>query len=193
MNKICYLLGSFFLSLSGYASTWTLDNSASSLAFATVKASDIGESHRFTMLSGSVDRSGKIQVAIDLASIDTQIPIRDERMRDHLFQVTRFPTARLDTSINLEEIELLKPGGSRTVGIEGELTLGGTRLKLAFDVMVWRLTEQSVVVSTVQPVIVSSASLNLVEAVEKLREIAGLPSISKAVPVTFSLTFRSDR
>jgi hypothetical protein len=40
-----------------------------------------------------------------------------------------------------------------------------------------------------KPIIVNAGSLNLVEGVEALRESAGLPSISKAVPVTFVLQF----
>ena len=192
MKKKWCMLGFLVVCASGYASAWTLDNTASSLAFATVKASDIGESHRFKSISGMVSSDGEVAIEIDLASIDTGIPIRDERMGEHLFQVIRFPTAQFNTSINLDDVGSIRLGGAKTVAVQGELIVGTSRLKLAFDVLVWRLADQSMVVSTVQPVIVNAASLNLVSGVEKLREIAGLPSISKAVPVTFSLTFRHD-
>jgi len=39
------------------------------------------------------------------------------------------------------------------------------------------------------PVVVNAASLRLVDGIEKLRELASLPSISKAVTVSFALTF----
>tara|TARA_Y100000588_G_scaffold254714_1_gene269235 strand:- start:2461 stop:3024 length:564 start_codon:yes stop_codon:yes gene_type:complete len=186
------MLGFLIAVASGYASAWTLDNTASSLAFATVKASDIGESHRFKSISGVVSSDGEVAIEIDLASVDTGIPIRDERMGEHLFQVIQFPTAQFNTSINLDDVGSIRLGGAKKLAVQGELIVGTSRLKLAFDVLVWRLADQSMVVSTVQPVIVNAASLNLVSGVEKLREIAGLPSISKAVPVTFSLTFRHD-
>jgi hypothetical protein len=41
-------------------------------------------------------------------------------------------------------------------------------------------------------VIVNAANLGLADGLEKLREIAGLPSISKAVPVSFVLVFEKD-
>jgi hypothetical protein len=45
-------------------------------------------------------------------------------------------------------------------------------------------------VTTIVPIVVSASQLNLQPGIEALREIAGLPSISYSVPVTFSLTFR---
>jgi hypothetical protein len=38
--------------------------------------------------------------------------------------------------------------------------------------------------------VVNANGLELVAGIEALREVAGLPSISYSVPVTFSLTFR---
>ena len=46
-----------------------------------------------------------------------------------------------------------------------------------------------VVASTSKPIIVTAASHGLVDGVEALREIAGLPSISRSVPVTFNVVF----
>jgi hypothetical protein len=51
------------------------------------------------------------------------------------------------------------------------------------------LTADRLLVSSVRPVIVNAGPLGLDEGVERLREAAGLPSISPAVPVTFQLTF----
>jgi len=45
-------------------------------------------------------------------------------------------------------------------------------------------------VTTVAPIMVDANGLEMVAGIEALREVAGLPSISYSVPVTFSLTFR---
>jgi hypothetical protein len=46
-----------------------------------------------------------------------------------------------------------------------------------------------VVVANLQPIVLNTASLGLGDGVEKLRELAGLPNITQAVPVTFVITF----
>jgi len=47
-------------------------------------------------------------------------------------------------------------------------------------------------VTTLAPLIITAESVGLVAGVESLREIAGLPSISRTVPVTFSVKFVAD-
>ncbi len=69
---------------------WTLDNTDSRLSFVTVKAQNVAEVHSFTQLSGEVDSTGIATVTIQLASVDTLIEIRDERMREVLFQTDIF-------------------------------------------------------------------------------------------------------
>jgi len=46
-----------------------------------------------------------------------------------------------------------------------------------------------VMVASTKPLIVDAAKFGMTEGVEKLREIAGLQSISNAVPVSFVMTF----
>jgi hypothetical protein len=69
------------------------------------------------------------------------------------------------------------------------LSLGETRLPVTTELLVTRIAQDRVLVTPMKPIIVNAGTLNLAEGVEALREIAGLPSISKAVPVTFVLQF----
>ena len=55
---------------------------------------------------------------------------------------------------------------------------------------VTRLSHQSFLVQSSEPLLLNAGSLGLSDGIESLRVIAGLPSISKSVPVTFSLIFR---
>jgi len=43
-----------------------------------------------------------------------------------------------------------------------------------------------------RPVVISATQFGLAEGVESLRKIAGLPSISVAVPVSFVLSFNAN-
>ena len=53
-----------------------------------------------------------------------------------------------------------------------------------------RRSGDRLLVTSSQPVVVDAGALGLDEGVERLREIAGLPSITPAVPVSFRLTLR---
>ena len=171
---------------------WTLDNDASQVSFVSVKAGDAGEVHRFTEISGGLAVDGNASVTIQLASVDTLIPLRDERIRELLFQSDLFPTASLSATIDMDVLNAIEPGDSMDMTANLALDLHGHQIAVAVDMIVARLGDRKLMVSSRKPVIVNASSVDLVGGIEALREIAGLPSISKAVPVSFVLTFEAD-
>jgi len=171
---------------------WTLDNDSSQVSFVSVKAGDAGEVHRFTEISGELSADGNALVTIQLASVDTLIPLRDERMRELLFQTGLFPIASLSANIDMDAINALAPGDNMDMAANLALDLHGHQIALAADMIVARLGDHRLMVSSRKPIIVNAASVDLVNGIEALRKIAGLPSISKAVPVSFVLTFDED-
>ena len=173
--------------LQSYAD-WTLDSTASHVSFVSIKAGNIAEVHSFGDLSGSISGAGAASIAISLDSVATLIPIRDERMRELLFRTADFPVAALDAELE-PTVMGLPPGATVDVTVTATLSLTGARLTVPMDVTVARISPTRVLVTSRTPVIVNAGSVNLVAGVEKLREIAGLPSISHAVPVTFVAVF----
>ncbi len=168
---------------------WSLDNAASTLSFVTVKAEHVAEVHTFDVLSGSIDDAGEVKVAIELASVNTMIQIRNERMQAMLFETNLFPDANITGKVDLEAITAMSPGASEVMQIEIELSLHGASIALTAELMVTRL-ESGVMASTLKPIIVTADSVGLVAGIEALREVAGLPSISRSVPVSFTLVFK---
>ncbi len=168
---------------------WTLDNDQSQLSFISVKKGDIAEVHRFDQLDGSVDGKGNVKLVIQLASVDTAIPIRDERMREMLFNTKLFPTAILTARVDAGKVSKLKVGEMMVDALEGQLNLHGEVTPVTAELVVAKLSSDTVLVSSRKPLVLQAGDFKLVEGVEKLREVAGLPSISKAVPVSFVLTF----
>lgn len=79
---------------------WVLDGDRSQVSFITVKAGQVAEVHHFAELSGSVSADGGATVEIDLASVETNVDIRNERMRDILFQVAEFPQAEVSATLD---------------------------------------------------------------------------------------------
>lgn len=170
---------------------WKVDNDASRVSFVTTKAGQVAEVHRFKAIDGMIDNAGNVTVNLDLSSVDTLIPIRDERMRDILFEVAEFPKATLTGKVENSALSGLSDGDTTTMTVEGSLSMRGQTLPITFDFHVAKLSPSRIVVSTLQPVIVNASQVDLADGVEELREVAGLPSISPAVPVSAVLTFDS--
>lgn len=187
-------LVSFALVLTSPAhAAWMLDNDASRVSFVTTKAGVIAEVHKFTSLSGAISDSGDVEVTIELASVDTLIPIRDERMRDILFETDVFPEATLTAHVDAAAVNGLPAGESAHMTVEGQLAMHGRTQPVTVELAVAKLSNSRLMVSSLQPVVITAAQLDLAEGVEELRDVAGLPSISPAVPVSVVLTFESAR
>ena len=180
-------VGLMLSSLSAQA-TWQLVNESSQLNFISTKASHIAETHTFGLLSGSIADTGEAQLNVDLASVATGIDIRNERMRTMLFNVLTFPQAEITTDLDLGEFTSLTGPVVKT--ISAKLSLVGQSTQVHGDVLVVPVNDNTVNVTTVAPIVVNANGLEMVAGIEALREVAGLPSISYSVPVTFSLTFR---
>ncbi|MCR9267734.1 MAG: YceI family protein, partial [Alphaproteobacteria bacterium] len=106
---------------------WTLDAEASQLNFVSIKSGDIAEVHHFSGLSGSVSEDGTAELVIDLATVETGIVIRNERMREHLFQTDTYPQARLTAEIDLAALYDLAPGDQTELTLDGVLDLHGVQ------------------------------------------------------------------
>lgn len=171
------------------AGAWQLAADQSRVAFVSVKAGDVGEAHSFGKIDGAVAADGAVALTIDLASVQTGIDVRDQRMRDMLFETASFPQAKLSAKIDPAALQALKPGERKAMRVPLTVDLHGTTNTIEARLMVTRLDGDSVLVETAAPLIIDASAVGLGEGVEKLRAIANLPAISTAVPVTASLVF----
>ena len=181
----------FFWGTASYAE-WSLEPQDSSLHFISVKATNIAEVHSFEKIRATINGKGAVKLEIDLASVNTLIPIRDQRMRDYLFEVVAFPKATVYAQILIDDLEKLPSGSSRKTQISANLEFKELKSDLLAEVIVSRLNDKTVMVQSDTPLILSAANLQVENNLERLREIAGLPTISSAIPVTFRLTFSKD-
>lgn len=168
---------------------WMLNGDASTVSFVSTKAINVAEVHRFGNLSGNVDSAGQASISIDLASVNTGIELRDERMREMLFDTVNFATAAVAAKIDADAVAGLAPGESVAMAVTAMLTLHGETRELPLNLVVARLGDSRLLVVSKEPVIVNASQFRLAEGVQALQEIAGLPSISFAVPVSFVLSF----
>ena len=190
VNKFPLYICVLFLFSTPVFPDWNLVNEESRINFISIKASDIAEIHTFKDLSGSVKNSGEAQIIINLASLETLIPIRNERMGNLLFETKLYPTATFRLGVDLQTILLTEVGKSLDVTYRGILEFKSKQFSMPIKLSVTRLSDQSFSVRSSEPLLLNANRLGLSAGIESLRVIAGLPSISKSVPVTFSLIFR---
>jgi polyisoprenoid-binding protein YceI len=191
LGKISGLLMalSFLLPSGEVWAQWELDNGKSVVNFVSIKNDTVAEIHSFTSLVGYIGVDGKVQLGIDLDSVETLVPIRNERMRELLFETAKFPAANISAQVDPVLLAAVLDGGVVTADLPVTLSLHGIELALTVPVVVVGEGDQRLRVLTARPVMVNAADFGLGGGVTALREIAGLKAISAAVPVTLQLVF----
>ncbi len=189
MNKLATIAIGLLFSTLCLAADMTLQVNSSVLSFISTKQDTVAEIHQIKNLSGSIS-DGIAQVIMDLTSVDTKIDIRDQRMQEHLFETKRFAKATYTTKIDSERLGKLSVGEYIAEPVKGELNLHGQTAPVEANVNITRLKDGGLRVVTLEPVIINANDFDMVNGVNKLRELAGLNSISYAVPVTFAVEFK---
>lgn len=169
------------------AADWSVNSAQSSLNFVSVKNDVVAETHSFKDLTGSLTEAGDFAVAIPAMSIDTMIPIRNERILEHVLAAKQYATINAKGKVDSKVLTGLKTGDSVVVDQALDLTLLMKTQSLTAKVKVTKVSDSQLVVTTVAPIMLDVNKFELNAGVEKLRELAGLKSISPMVPTTFSL------
>lgn len=169
--------------------TWVLDKENSMISYGSIKKNSVGEVNHFTNFDASVLQSGEINLTIHLDSVETWDDTRNGRMKELLFQITGHPTASLKGKINLDEIKKLKEGNTLKTDAEFKFSLHGKEIDLDAEMLVIKLSPKKVIIIPQEMLFLDANDFELTKGLKMLQKLAGLPSISSAVPVTFYLTF----
>ncbi|UVJ43187.1 YceI family protein [Pseudomonas sp. LS1212] len=168
---------------------WYLDNESSRLSFVTTKNADVAEVQRFLVLHGKVDRKGVAEVQVEMESVSSGIPLRDERMRKDLFQVDTFPEAVIRAQLDLQPINDLAPGAQLELRLPLKVTLHGKEQTYNAQLLATRLDDRRFQVVTLEPLVLRAEDFDLAPGLATLRKFAGLKAISLSVPVGAVLIF----
>jgi polyisoprenoid-binding protein YceI len=182
------LLSSGLLS-SGAHAEWTLDSTASSLYYVTSKAGAVSEVNTFGGLSGGIADDGTATLTIDLASVNTAVEIRDQRMRDIAFKVGEFPSASITVKVQAAALDALPPGTLNLANHTATVSLHGMNAEIVTELHIVKLDADTLLIQLAKPLLVNAGTFGLAEAVEELRTIANLPSINPNVVVDFTLVY----
>lgn len=170
------------------SSDWVLQQDQSQLQFASVKNQTIAELHRFTELSGTI-KGNQLTIDIAVASLDTQIPIRNERMQKHLFAMETYPTISATATLNMADYQGMSVGSTQTTTVNLAVTIASVSQTLPAHIQVSQLADGKLLATTTAPILVRASNFNLTDGIDTLKNIAGLNEIDYVVPVTFSVVF----
>lgn len=168
---------------------WSVDPAASHLSYVSLKAGEVAETNHFAAVSGMVSGDGAARIAIDLASVNTGVEIRDTRMREIFFDVANNPEAIVTAQLDPANFAALDVGQVMVQPLSATVALKGMEADIETEVQVARVSENRVLATTTRPVIITTDMFGLTDELGELRALAELPSISPAVPVTFTLAF----
>ncbi len=168
---------------------WELDSTASKLNFVSIKNDTTGELHSFSSLVGYIGETGKAELTIDLNSVQTLIAVRDERMREMLFETVKFPSATVRAQLDPDVLAVAAEGGVLSAELPITLSLHGKEKSLTVPVVIVGEGERRLRVFSAQPILLNAADFGLAEGVAALQKVAGLKAISAVVPVTLQLLF----
>lgn len=168
---------------------WTLDGTASTLQFQSIKNQSKIETSSFASLSGEVLPDGQATLRILLDSIDTKIDLRNVRMRFLFFETFQYPEATISARFDPAEIADLGTTRRKSLTLPFDLQLHAVTNSLEAKVGVTQIQDDLVLVSSVEPINISVADFNLLGGLQKLEEAAGV-SIVPSTTVSFDLMFR---
>lgn len=168
---------------------WYLDNESSRLSFITTHNADISEVHRFLTLHGKIDGQGVATLEVELESVSTGIPLRDERLRRDLFEIKTWPEAQIVAQINVQPISDLAPGAQLELRLPLVVKLRGREHSYNAELLATRLDDRRFQVVTLEPLVLHAEDFDLLPGLATLRKAAGLSAISLSVPVGAVLIF----
>jgi polyisoprenoid-binding protein YceI len=169
-----------------------LDAADSRLSFVSIKNNSVIEAHTFGELSGRVAADGQASLEIALDSVQTGIELRDQRMRELLFQTGTHPKAVITLALDMAKVRDIPAGAHQLFDLEATLAVHGTPVKLPAQLRVTRTGAAQWLVTSEKPVLVNAAECGLADGVEALRNVVALQSIAGGVPVSFALAWRAE-
>ncbi|MEE9355325.1 MAG: YceI family protein [Methylococcaceae bacterium] len=187
-----YLLMALVLFAGIADAEWVIDNSKSNLFFISVKNNSKGEVHTFKTLKGKLGEDGSASLTIDLTSVETQVAIRNDRLQKFLFEVAKFPEAIISLNVDPQKVKALLPGEMTKLSVLANLNLHDSKEPIKTELVVTAMNDGSLIVSTLQPLLLSAENFKLVAGIDKLKALVKLDMIDKVIPVTFNLLFSKE-
>lgn len=183
-----FCLFSLSLSINAAHHEWNLSTKESKISYGSIKKNTVGEVNHFKTISGNINKDGKVEVNIDLSSIETYIKIRNERMLKHVFNIAS-PNATLTANIDMNEIKSLAIGDTILIDTAGILSILGNDIEIDTTFFIARLSENRMAAITDEMIMLKTATLGVDAGIDILMKLAKLNDITRVSPVNLRFVF----
>ncbi len=163
-------------------SGFKLNSQLSHISIITTKNSKISEVSEFKSISGSISSTNYLSVSIDLTSLETNIPIRNQRISQYLFETSLYPKAEIHTQLKQSDLS------KGTHEITFDVDLHGLSGIMTAEFRVFEESNKKIITLN-KPLIINANMFALEKGITTLKNIAKLQNISFSVPVNLVLVF----
>jgi OOP family OmpA-OmpF porin len=201
MTRIWVILTTIFLAITAtgavhaqgnpLAPGWSLQNDGSTLRFQSTKKQTVVESHTFATFAGKIEPSGAVTIKVLLDSVNTNVDLRNVRMRFLFFETFTYPEATITAEIDPAVLSDLATKRRITIQQPISLDLHGVKKDYTADIVVTLISDDMVSVASAVPLSIPLANHNLTEGLTKLEEAAKV-DVVPAPTVTFDFLFTRD-
>jgi outer membrane protein OmpA-like peptidoglycan-associated protein len=171
-----------------FAPGWTMNAESSALRFQSVKNETKVESSTFGTYNGTIDENGLATVRVLLESVDTNVDLRNVRMRFLLFETFQYPEAIITMQIDPAQLADLPDVRRKVMMASYTIDLHGVTSEREAEIAVMLLDDDTVSVTSSTPISLPVADFGLEGGVAKLEEAAKVEIIPSAT-VTFDFMF----
>lgn len=173
------------------AANWV--SSDNQIDFLSIKVTQtkksVTEASNFDTSNARLNANGDFLMTIDLGSVKTNIDLRDQRLRDWVFETSQFAQATITGKVDAAAIDKLAVGQRLKLSQPLKLDIHGQQIDIDAELNVHRVADDRIVVSTLTPVILDTRDMKMESGVARMVEVMGLLSIVDQVPVSFSGEF----
>ncbi|MEO9863951.1 MAG: OmpA family protein [Yoonia sp.] len=171
-----------------FAPGWTMNTETASLRFQSVKKETVVESSTFGTYTGSIDENGLASIRILMDSVDTNVDLRNVRMRFLMFETFQYPEATVTMQLDPAQLEDLEEVRRKVMNVNYTIDLHGVTSDREAEIAVTLLDNDTVSVTSATPISLPVADFNLEGGLAKLEEAAKVDIIPSGT-VTFDFTF----
>ena len=191
LKRLLIIYSLILFCLPAHAADWQLNRERSAISYlsskqATADTPLMFESNLFREFSGTIDGS-QVELVVELDSLDTKVPIRDERVAEHVFLSKQYPQATVSATVDgIEQLSYERKQISAT------LTMRGQSRNLQAEVIIERSDPKTLRMQTTTPVLVNANAYGMLEGFAILKQLVGLMQIPMTIPVSFHLVFETE-
>ena len=173
------------------ASLWTAQDSTITFLSSKInkQLNSITEQSSFTANKSQLDAEGNFTMNIDLSSVKTNIGLRDQRLKDWVFETGQFANAEISGKVEMSAINKLQEGEAISLQQPLLINIHGKKINFNANLSIQRNMNNKITVSTRTPVILDIKQMGMTEGVARMVEVMGLSSIVEQVPVSFDGIF----